>query len=72
MCLNLGFCWVSTLAYPNLLGTKRLRCCILQALSRAITEDELIYIRAQYNLLEPDSGDGRICIDNFRMVSTYK
>lgn len=40
-----------------------------QALSRAITEDELIYIRAQYNLLEPSSTDGRLCIENFRMVS---
>ncbi|CAD6213186.1 unnamed protein product [Miscanthus lutarioriparius] len=43
-----------------------LKRAALKALSRAITEDELIYIRAQYNLLEPDSGDGRICIDNFR------
>jgi len=42
-----------------------LKRAALKALSRAITEDELIYIRAQYNLLEPDSGDGRICIDNF-------
>ncbi|KAG8092243.1 hypothetical protein GUJ93_ZPchr0012g21434 [Zizania palustris] len=40
----------------------------LKALSRAITEDELIYIRAQYNLLEPSSRDGRICIENFRMA----
>ncbi|ONM05192.1 CDPK-related kinase 3 [Zea mays] len=45
-----------------------LKRAALKALSRAITEDELIYIRAQYNLLEPDSGDGRICIDNFRMA----
>ena len=28
MCLNLDcFCWVSTLAYPNLFGTYRLCCC---------------------------------------------
>ncbi|KAF0928796.1 hypothetical protein E2562_010670 [Oryza meyeriana var. granulata] len=40
----------------------------LKALSRAITEDELIYIRTQYNLLEPSSTDGRICIENFRMA----
>uniref|UniRef100_A0A0E0EZT8 Protein kinase domain-containing protein n=1 Tax=Oryza meridionalis TaxID=40149 RepID=A0A0E0EZT8_9ORYZ len=40
----------------------------LKALSRAITEDELIYIRAQYNLLEPSSTDGRLCIENFRMA----
>lgn len=40
----------------------------LKALSRAITEDELIYIRTQYNLLQPSSKDGRICIENFRMA----
>ncbi|CAL4925849.1 unnamed protein product [Urochloa decumbens] len=45
-----------------------LKRAALKALSRAITEDELIYIRAQYNLLEPNSRDGRICIDNFRMA----
>ncbi|KAL6642837.1 hypothetical protein ACP70R_021018 [Stipagrostis hirtigluma subsp. patula] len=45
-----------------------LKRAALKALSRAITEDELIYIRAQYNLLEPSSRDGRICIDNFRMA----
>jgi len=39
----------------------------LKALSRAITEDELIYIRTQYSLLQPSSKDGRICIENFRM-----
>ncbi|OEL21498.1 CDPK-related kinase 3 [Dichanthelium oligosanthes] len=44
-----------------------LKRAALKALSRAITEDELIYIRAQYNLLEPNSRDGRICIDNFKM-----
>ncbi|KAL6906527.1 hypothetical protein ACP4OV_004128 [Aristida adscensionis] len=45
-----------------------LKRAALKALSRAITEDELVYIRAQYNLLEPSSRDGRICIDNFRMA----
>uniref|UniRef100_A0A804PAB2 Protein kinase domain-containing protein n=1 Tax=Zea mays TaxID=4577 RepID=A0A804PAB2_MAIZE len=45
-----------------------LKRAALKALSRAITQDELIYIRAQYNLLEPNSADGRICIDNFRMA----
>lgn len=45
-----------------------LKRAALKALSRAINEDELIYIRAQYNLLEPNSRDGRICIDNFRMA----
>ncbi|XP_014755644.1 CDPK-related kinase 3 isoform X2 [Brachypodium distachyon] len=38
----------------------------LKALSRAISEDELTYIRAQFNLLEPR--DGRICIENFRIA----
>ncbi|KAG2547914.1 CDPK-related kinase 3-like isoform X2 [Panicum virgatum] len=45
-----------------------LKRAALKALSRAVTEDELIYIREQYNLLEPNSRDGRICIDNFRMA----
>ncbi|KAJ4774462.1 Calcium-dependent protein kinase [Rhynchospora pubera] len=37
----------------------------LKALSKAITEDEVIYIRSQYNLLEP-SKDGRLSLDNFK------
>ncbi|KAG2547047.1 hypothetical protein PVAP13_9KG143900 [Panicum virgatum] len=45
-----------------------LKRAALKALSRAVTEDELIYIRAQYNFLEPNSRDGRICMDNFRMA----
>ncbi|KAK3153032.1 hypothetical protein QOZ80_2BG0166760 [Eleusine coracana subsp. coracana] len=49
-----------------------LKRAALKALSRAITEDELIYIRAQYNLLEPSSRDGRISIDNFRMALLQK
>nr|XP_010933744.1 CDPK-related kinase 3 isoform X1 [Elaeis guineensis] len=39
----------------------------LKALSRALTEDELIYIRAQFNLLEPNK-DGRVSVENFRMA----
>ncbi|XP_008796870.2 CDPK-related kinase 3-like [Phoenix dactylifera] len=39
----------------------------LKALSRALTEDELIYIRAQFNLLEPNK-DGRVSLENFRMA----
>ena len=38
-----------------------------QALSKALTENELIYLRAQFRLLEPD-GDGRISLQNFKMV----
>ncbi|KAF3439809.1 hypothetical protein FNV43_RR18087 [Rhamnella rubrinervis] len=39
----------------------------LKALSKALTEDELIYLRAQFRLLEPD-GDGRISLRNFKMA----
>ncbi|XP_028120169.1 CDPK-related kinase 4-like [Camellia sinensis] len=35
-----------------------------KALSKALTEDELIYLRAQFRLLEPK--DGRVSLDNFR------
>ncbi|XAR62929.1 Non-specific serine/threonine protein kinase [Bertholletia excelsa] len=38
----------------------------LKALSRALTEDELIYLRAQFRLLEPGK-DGRISLESFRM-----
>ncbi|KAL6575594.1 Cyclin-dependent kinase 4 [Orobanche hederae] len=37
----------------------------LKALSKALTEDELIYLRAQFMLLEP-SEDGLVSLDNFR------
>nr|QCF40563.1 CDPK-related kinase [Betula platyphylla] len=36
----------------------------LKALSKALTEDELIYLRAQFGLLEPK--DGCLSLDNFR------
>ncbi|XP_024024117.1 CDPK-related kinase 3 [Morus notabilis] len=39
----------------------------LKALSKALTEDELIYLRAQFTLLEPDA-DGRISLHNFTMA----
>ena len=39
----------------------------LQALSKALTEDELVYLRAQFMLLEPNQ-DGRLPLDNFKMV----
>ncbi|KAI3818989.1 hypothetical protein L1987_12811 [Smallanthus sonchifolius] len=41
-----------------------LRRSALKALSKALTEDELIYLRAQFNLLEPK--DGCVALDNFR------
>ncbi|OAY64780.1 CDPK-related kinase 3 [Ananas comosus] len=39
----------------------------LKALSKAIPEDELLYIRSQYSLLEPNK-DGRVSLENFRMA----
>ncbi|KAL9267705.1 CDPK-related kinase 3-like protein [Drosera capensis] len=37
----------------------------LKALSKALTEDELVYLKAQFMLLEP-SRDGRVSLENFR------
>ena len=39
----------------------------IQALSKALTEDELVYVRAQFRLLEPNR-DGHVSLDNFKMV----
>ncbi|KAI8572890.1 hypothetical protein RHMOL_Rhmol01G0235900 [Rhododendron molle] len=39
----------------------------LKALSKALTEDELCYLRAQFMLLEPNN-DGRVSLDNFKMA----
>ncbi|XP_021889579.1 CDPK-related kinase 3 [Carica papaya] len=39
----------------------------LKALSKALTEDELVYLRAQFRLLEPN-GDGSISLENFKMA----
>ncbi|XP_061358201.1 CDPK-related kinase 4-like [Gastrolobium bilobum] len=38
----------------------------LKALSKALTEDELVYLRAQFSLLEPK--DGYIWLENFRVA----
>ncbi|XP_072995786.1 CDPK-related kinase 3 isoform X2 [Typha latifolia] len=38
----------------------------LRALSKALTEDELLYLRLQFKLLEPK--DGHIFFENFRMA----
>ncbi|XP_010035305.2 CDPK-related kinase 4 isoform X1 [Eucalyptus grandis] len=38
----------------------------LKALSKALTEDELVYLRAQYNLLEPKNG--YVSLDNFKVA----
>ncbi|PKA64187.1 CDPK-related kinase 3 [Apostasia shenzhenica] len=39
----------------------------LKALSKALNEDEFIYIRSQFQLLEPNK-DGRVSVENFRMA----
>ncbi|XP_071932808.1 CDPK-related kinase 3-like isoform X3 [Coffea arabica] len=39
----------------------------LRALSKALTEDELVYLRAQFILLEPNK-DGRVSFENFKMA----
>ncbi|GMN42840.1 hypothetical protein TIFTF001_012044 [Ficus carica] len=44
-----------------------LKRAALKALSKALTEDELIYLRAQFKLLEPDA-EGRISLYNFKMA----
>ncbi|XP_016507739.2 CDPK-related kinase 4 [Nicotiana tabacum] len=45
-----------------------LKRAALKALSKALTEEELIYLRAQFNLLEPK--DGRVSLNNFKMALT--
>lgn len=40
---------------------------LTQALSKALREDELLYLRLQFKLLEPR--DGFVSLDNFRTVS---
>ncbi|KAG6784904.1 hypothetical protein POTOM_010617 [Populus tomentosa] len=42
----------------------------LKALSKALTEDELVYLRAQFNLLGPN-GDGSVSLDNFRTALAH-
>lgn len=43
---------------------------LLQALSKALTDDELFYLRLQFKLLEPNK-DGHVSLENFRMVSQF-
>lgn len=45
-----------------------LKRAALKALSKALTEDELIYLRAQFELLEPK--DGWVSLNNFRTALT--
>lgn len=46
--------------------TSPLKRAALKALSKALTEEELVYLRAQFNLLEPKAGC--VSLDNFRMA----
>lgn len=43
-----------------------LRRAALRALSKALTDEELFYLRAQFKLLEPK--DGCVSLDNFKMA----
>ncbi|GER30116.1 calcium-dependent protein kinase [Striga asiatica] len=45
-----------------------LKRAALKAISKALTEDELHYLKAQFELLEPK--DGCVSLTNFRMVGT--
>ncbi|CAL9060853.1 unnamed protein product [Musa banksii] len=44
-----------------------LKRAALKALSKGLTEDELFYLRFQFNLLQPNK-DGHIFLENFRMA----
>ncbi|XP_057833393.2 CDPK-related kinase 3 isoform X2 [Cryptomeria japonica] len=44
-----------------------LKRAALKALVKALTEDDLVYLKAQFKLLEPDK-DGRISIENFKLA----
>ncbi|KAE8681574.1 rho GTPase-activating protein 3-like [Hibiscus syriacus] len=41
-----------------------------KALSKALTEDELVYLRAQFTLLEQNR-DGSVSLENFKMVREF-
>ncbi|KAK8916746.1 CDPK-related kinase 3 [Platanthera zijinensis] len=44
-----------------------LKRAALKALSKALTEEGLLYLKSQFKLLEP-SKDGRVSVENFKMV----
>ncbi|KAJ8500152.1 hypothetical protein OPV22_010704 [Ensete ventricosum] len=44
-----------------------LKRAALKALSKALTDDELFYLRVQFKLLEPNK-DGHVSLENFRMA----
>lgn len=43
--------------------------CWLQALSKALPDDALLYLTAQFRLLEPK--DGCVSLSNFKTVSSW-
>ncbi|OMO95982.1 hypothetical protein COLO4_15570 [Corchorus olitorius] len=49
------------------LNIKPLTFAAKKALSKALTEDELVYLRAQFRLLEPNK-DGSVSLENFKMA----
>ncbi|KAF5811461.1 putative protein kinase CAMK-CDPK family [Helianthus annuus] len=69
--------WLSSESHPipldiliynlvkSYLHASPLKRAALKALSKALTENELVYLRAQFTLLEPNK-DGRVSLDNFR------
>ncbi|OMO71607.1 hypothetical protein CCACVL1_18132 [Corchorus capsularis] len=49
------------------LHSNPLRCAAQKALSKALTEDQLVYLKAQFRLLEPNR-DGSVSLENFKMA----
>ncbi|OMO57703.1 hypothetical protein COLO4_35173 [Corchorus olitorius] len=50
------------------LRRKLLQCAAQKALSKAISEDQLAYLRAQFRLLEPNTRDESVSLENFKMA----
>ncbi|XP_076955720.1 CDPK-related kinase 3-like [Bidens hawaiensis] len=73
--------WLSSESHPipldilvyklvkSYLNSSPLKRAALKALSKALTENELVYLRSQFRLLEPNK-DGRVSLDNFRAALT--
>ncbi|KAG6469640.1 hypothetical protein ZIOFF_070570 [Zingiber officinale] len=57
---------LSVIAFCHLQGVVH-RDLKSEALSKALTEDQLFYLRSQFKLLAPN-GEGHISFDNFRMA----
>jgi hypothetical protein len=51
------------------LRSSSMKRAALKALSKTLTEDELVYLRAQFMLLEPNK-NGRVTFENFKTVGT--